>query len=98
MGIESAAKSSATLTGAERDAKRMADWVDAKTRDLRVSLQKLEVDAKAVEHNIAAHAKKFQADLENRSATLHGLRVDFRSLRTRVGAKWQPRRSKAAGK
>jgi len=93
-GIETAARSSSALTGAELDAKRMADWVDAKARDLKLSLHKLELDAKSVEHNIAAHARKFEKDLESRSATLHGLRLDLRHLRARLRALWH-RHSKA---
>jgi chemotaxis regulatin CheY-phosphate phosphatase CheZ len=79
--VETTARRSATVTGAEKDSKRLAELVEAKTRDLRESLRKLERDAKAIEHAMMERGRQIKADATDRSYTLKGLRVDVGRIR-----------------
>lgn len=82
----SAARASATLQGAEHDARKLLELLQAKTKSLREMLHSLEADAVAVEKNLAERARQLEVAAESKSETLRGLRLDLEQLRHRIEA------------
>lgn len=82
----SAARASAIVQGAEHDAKRLLELLQAKTKSLREMLHDLEADANAVEKKLAERARQAEAAAESKSETLKGLRLDLEHLRQRIEA------------